>query len=784
MAESIRISQLDELVSGSVLGTTKVPVVDGGATKYTQASSLKAYVNSDVATDAELSAQISAVNSTIDGLTTADISENASYLYYTDTRVTNRLNELEVISGSGTALTITDGGDNTITPVDTITFSNATVSNGGSGNVNVEIPSLTVGVGVTNVNNVDTIIFEGDGVSINNDLNGNITIIISDTQTDIDSLNTFTSSANGTFDSIDVHILNIATFTASFSESIQSRITPLEEEIVSLLSVNIVSSSQQIDYLNITNLPEVFELPLGIISASQQISDLGFSSGSGLEIKDGYNIISQSNSTYDSNIILSGLYVDSNIDITFSQFSESLDSRFGAGGGSDYITNILFENNQLIFAGIGSAFNGTVPLSNGIISSSQQITNFGFVNNTYTESFALKNDISGSFTELSASIASDIAGIINGVSEATLGEITRSLLEGGSLDSLGNPINLISSSQQITNFGFVNNTYTSSFALKNDISGSFTQLSESIYLQFENVASLDSLNEVTHSLLYGGYVDANDNTISLVSGSQQITNFGFVNNTYTSSFALKNDISGSFTQLSASIASDIADIVGGIDYNFLINTPTFEAGDGIEILIADGNVVQISGSILPSTIQSINGTTGSLNTYTGSNNTALADIRLKYASTGSEGLGGNTFYGNQTVYGELETNTLSVVGVSNFQNIEVGGSSTFIGVVSNVVGELITTPPTASLDFSTGNFFQIQLDNTTATHISASNTTAGQVVTVLLQCGTNSTASFSSNILQPSDSFYTASQVGEVDIITFTTFGSNVYLTSVKNNFV
>ena len=86
MAETVKISELDELVSGSILGTTILPVVDGGTTQYTQMSSIKAYVNSDVATDSELSAQISAVNSTINTLTTDNISEGSN-LYYTDARV-------------------------------------------------------------------------------------------------------------------------------------------------------------------------------------------------------------------------------------------------------------------------------------------------------------------------------------------------------------------------------------------------------------------------------------------------------------------------------------------------------------------------------------------------------------------------------------------------------------------------------------------------------------------------------------------------------------------------
>ena len=190
-----------------------------------------------------------------------------------------------------------------------------------------------------------------------------------------------------------------------------------------------------------------------------------------------YHIISQSVSLPgESNIILTDVKLGTGLqDFKFIDFSESLDSRFGSGGGSDYISNVVFSENQLTFTGQNNAFNGVVSLSEGILSSSLQITNFGFlqesdiasvlpqgtisgstqivengfVTTDSTSSFALNDNITGSFTELSASIASDIAGI-SGVSETTLGDVTASILNGGAFDGEGNPITLISSSTQVS----------------------------------------------------------------------------------------------------------------------------------------------------------------------------------------------------------------------------------------------------------------------------------------------------------------------------------------------
>ena len=93
------------------------------------------------------------------------------------------------------------------------------------------------------------------------------------------------------------------------------------------------------------------------------------------------------------------------------------------------------------------------------------------------------------------------------------------------------------------------------------------------------------------------------------------------------------------------------------------------------------------------------------------------------------------------------------------------------------------TSNTASLDFSTGNFFKITIDDNT--HISASNIEPGQTILVEVGISNSSpTASFSTNILQPSGSGYTPTpNSGSKDVLTFTTFNSTETLLVAVNKF-
>lgn len=503
MAESIKISELDELVSGSILGTTKVPVVDAGATKYAQASSIKAYVNSDVVTDAELANSIAGVNLTIGSLTTADITENASNKYYTDARVTSRLNALSVLSGSSTSLTVTDGV-NVGTQVDNITFSGAEVTNNGGGDVTVTIttsPTLNVIGGATNVSSVDSITFTG--ATVTNNGNGDVAVTIPTETTNISSLNSFTGSIRD-------EINGIEAFTASFSSSAASRLRTLETTTITLPN-GLVSSSAQINYYAIPNIPITgggAEIPLflqgtNITITSSSIDNtvtINSTGGNNLGTRTNYNIISQSiiaTDPIDSNLLLSSVYIDKTKTITFSQFSQSVDFRIGLSGGSNYISNVAFNNNnQLVFTGNGFAFNGNVTLANGMVSSSNQITALGFVQNGDVDSTYIKNRL---------------------------------------------PSGVISGSTQISSSGFLNNSSgvissSAQIVLVNTISGGFdtSRVAENVNYQYYTNAKvqnvLNALELVSGSLLPSGSVSSSSqidyqlvyNKVEFYSGSSNV----------------------------------------------------------------------------------------------------------------------------------------------------------------------------------------------------------------------------------------------------------------------
>jgi hypothetical protein len=146
------------------------------------------------------------------------------------------------------------------------------------------------------------------------------------------------------------------------------------------------------------------------------------------------------------------------------------------------------------------------------------------------------------------------------------------------------------------------------------------------------------------------------------------------------------------------------------------------------------------------------------NSYTASNDTKWNTIGLltgSYATTGS-----NSFRGNQTI----------------------SGSFTLTGsVYSNVISASIVSS-TASIDLSKGNFFTLTLPASLNTHIDIQNVSAGQTALIeITTAGTLATASFSTNVYQPSASFYVPTNASGNDILTLSSFASNkIYLASVK----
>lgn len=184
------------------------------------------------------------------------------------------------------------------------------------------------------------------------------------------------------------------------------------------------------------------------------------------------------------------------------------------------------------------------------------------------------------------------------------------------------------------------------------------------------------------------------------------------------------------------------------------NTASFEAYTASNDTI---NTTQNSRLDQLSTFTASNANT-SLNAYTASNDTkwnTIGSLTGSYATTGS-----NTFIGNQTVV----------------------GTSTFTGSILNNVFSASIVSSTASIDFSSASFYTLTLPSASTTFIDVKNVRAGQ--TSLLEIttvGAAATASFSTNVFQPSASFYVPSNVAGNDILTFSSFTNNkVYLVSVK----
>ena len=328
MADNIKISELTELASGSLQDSTIFPVVDGGTTKKTALSSLQAYLTDDLATDAELSSQISTVNSTINSLTTADIGENASNLFYTDARVKTKLNAEGVYSGS--------------TDFDTAVSASAASAGFGTGG--------------------------GGGASAYSDLTGIPSGIVS-SSAQVTSLG-FIEQAN-----ID------STFIASrLPQGLISGGNQVNEFIKYYGDgITITSASQGgINYLTFTNTgggggggasaySDLTGIPNGIISQSGQLDRdlLNFFGG-------------------DAHVTITSSSVFGPLNVTISV---DTGSSGGGGGSSDYISNVALADGELSFTGVGSAFNSSVDFSNQgfITGGKQEIEGLGFL----TESNAI-----------------------------------------------------------------------------------------------------------------------------------------------------------------------------------------------------------------------------------------------------------------------------------------------------------------------------------------------------------------------------------------------------------
>lgn len=241
-----------------------------------------------------------------------------------------------------------------------------------------------------------------------------------------------------------------------------------------------------------------------------------------------------------------------------------------------------------------------------------------------------------------------------------------------------------------------------------------------------------------------------------------------------------------FFAANVAIGSDAGYYLSGSSHNnIILGDRTGPQGsykeENYKLYIGDGATPLLTGNLeagnLSLTIK------GALTVDANSSNTI-------HQITGSVNItGSNTLIGTKTISGSVFiTGSKTIVGTNT-----VIGTSTFSGSVymsGSVYGNVTAQPVasnTSSIDISTANFFTITLGSGTGTsglttHISASNMRPGQSVNVLVTTGTNSTASFSTNVRQPSGSLYLpTSGSGNKDILSFVSFdSSNLYLVAVN----
>ena len=436
--------------------------------------------------------------------------------------------------------------------------------------------------------------------------------------TDISSLNTFTSSADQRLDSLEGDsgsyltsldggiVSSSAQITAfgftssstdisslnSFTQSFNTAIT-LNSDDVTILGNLTVQGTETI--LNTQTL-EVEDKNILVASGA---ADSAAANGAGLTI-DGANKSLQWNHTdsqfrFDADVSASAFYGDGSNLTNVGAPLTSLNA-FTASNGNDSLnaatSSYLTSSGSVDYSDLTS-----VPSS--IVSSSAQITAFGFVSSS-----------GGNLTSLNAFTQSADQRL-----DSLEGESGSYLTSSGSVDYsdiTSVPSSIVSSSAQITAFGFISsshtditslNSYTSSTDDRLDNIESTTSSLEQRVGQIEsNTGSYDDLTNISSLNTFTGSADQRLDSLENASGSY-LTSSGSVD---------YSDITSLPTLVSQS---------NQVNYNNLLNKPAFIGGTNVTITSASNGV----------TINSTGGGGGSadlshLNAFTQSANTRFTQL--------------------------------------------------------------------------------------------------------------------------------------------------------------
>jgi hypothetical protein len=393
------------------------------------------------------------------------------------------------------------------------------------------------------------------------------------------------------------------------------------------------------------------------------------------------------------------------------------------------------------------AFSPTIS-GNNILSNGNPITIRGPISSSaYT---IQQNVLAGTSINLGTSAANHFERAVAGITVSSNG------LFGGSMNLVANNTTLTNSITVSSNLSFGGattlNCFSSSISYNSNINNGTLTINNRFAPSGGSAASVLSAR-------------ANVNTIY---GTGHVINFDGTNVTSTQGkSASYNIFAGTFLTASVGDGDSSAINATGIIGNGLI----------------------VSGSTLPSTFSgndTANNGQGSLfggrfNAQDGSKSKSAETVfaigtGTSYANRKTGFLidsGSNTFVdGTLNVNGSTTITGSLILSSSNAIELQVIGNSVFTGSVAGNVVVMSITSNTASMDFSLGNYFELSA-SVSPLRIEVTNLTAGTTKTLALNAVTSSTITFSSNVLQPSGSAYTASVSSSNDILSFVAFNSS-----------
>ena len=196
--------------------------------------------------------------------------------------------------------------------------------------------------------------------------------------------------------------------------------------------------------------------------------------------------------------------------------------------------------------------------------------------------------------------------------------------------------------------------------------------------------------------------------------------------------------------------------------------------------------------LTPAQLQSSNAstyTTNGTNSITGANardfNVNFISSSITVSQTGSMSVA-SALTATSASYALSSSYALNATTANNgfpfAGNGAITGSLNITGSAYGNVVAVTVASNTASINLAAGNFFTVTLANSATTFFNVTNPLPGVSANLILTTGTVSTASFSSNVKQPSGSAYLpTSGSGQIDALSLIAVdSSNVYLVASK----